>query len=185
VLLAIAVVAAVAGYIWYSGVRTYHFAAVEEGVLYRDGVRSVDELANAVNRAQIATVVSLVDDTEIGQEPFNSELKYCFNSHIRILRVPITRGGWPTNDAIKSFLDTATNPKNKPLLVHCAQGVRRTGMMVAAYQMSVLKWDKDKTKAAILSYGHSDKTIGDIQRFIDNYDPVKHQLTQTLPPSNE
>ena len=44
-------------------------------------------------------------------------------------------------------------------------------MMVAAYQESVLGYDKEKTKAAILTFGHSDKTINDIKRFIDGYDP--------------
>jgi hypothetical protein len=46
--------------------------------------------------------------------------------------------------------------------------------------MSELGWDKQKTKDAIESWGHSERTIGDIKRFIDVYDPVKREVTQSL-----
>jgi hypothetical protein len=36
--------------------------------------------------------------------------------------------------------------------------------------MSVLGYDKEKAKNAILTFGHSDNTINDIRRFIDGYD---------------
>jgi protein tyrosine/serine phosphatase len=56
------------------------------------------------------------------------------------------------------------------VLVHCAQGVRRTGFFVAAYQMSVMGYDQQKAKDSILTFGHSDNTINDIRKFIDGYD---------------
>jgi protein tyrosine/serine phosphatase len=63
------------------------------------------------------------------------------------------------------------------VLIHCAQGVRRTGMFVAAYQESVLGYDKSKAKAAVVSFGHGRNTIEQIDRFIDGYDPK----SQTVP----
>jgi protein-tyrosine phosphatase len=71
------------------------------------------------------------------------------------------------------------------VLVHCAQGVRRTGMMVAAYELSVLKLDKDQAVAAIKGFGHSDRTIGDVKRFIEVYDPQTQQMTADMPHSQE
>ena len=44
-------------------------------------------------------------------------------------------------------------------------------MMIAAYEMSVLKYDKPHAIAAIQSFGHSDRTTEDIKRFIETYDP--------------
>ena len=73
----------------------------------------------------------------------------------------------------------------QPVLVHCAQGVRRTGMMVAAYQRSVLNYDKDRTTAEMKTFGHSQRMIGDVTRFIDTYDPKTEQMTTEMPLSRE
>ena len=102
-------------------------------------------------------------------------------------RDPLTRAdlrrllGFETGDQIDEFLKIAADPKRQPVLVHCAQGVRRTGMMVAAYQESVLGYDQSKAKAAILSFGHSQRTMSDVTKFIDLYDPKQRSLPTTLP----
>ena len=64
--------------------------------------------------------------------------------------------------------------------MHCAQGVRRTAMMVAAFQESVLGYDKQQARDAILTFGHSDKTVDDIRRFIDAYDPKSRTVSDQL-----
>ena len=59
-------------------------------------------------------------------------------------------------------------------------------MFVAAYQESVLGYDKEKTKQSILTFGHSDNTIADITKFIDSYNPKTMALATTMPAtSNE
>ena len=58
-------------------------------------------------------------------------------------------------------------------------------MMVAAYQETVLKFDRERAKAALLAFGHSQRTVGDVQRFIDVYDPIQMRMTQSLPMSVE
>lgn len=82
-------------------------------------------------------------------------------------------------------IEQTKNTKYQPMLIHCAQGVRRTGMLVAAYQMTVLGWDKEKTKAAILTFGHSDRTVNDVKKFIDVYDPVTQTVPEGLPMGQE
>src|SRR2546423_560261 len=80
------------------------------------------------------------------------------------------RGGEPDGGQGREFLDGGADRKSRRVVVHCAQGVRRTGMMVAAYQESVVGFDRDRAKAAMLTFGHSQRTVGDVQRFIDVYD---------------
>ena len=58
-------------------------------------------------------------------------------------------------------------------------------MIVAAYQQSVLGWDDQKTKNAVLTFGHSERSIGDVKKFIDVYDPSKREMTEQLEQSKE
>jgi protein tyrosine/serine phosphatase len=180
-----AILAAAGWWIFWTYFDTYHLATVKEGVLYRDGVRTLRQFDLAARKTHVKTIVSLVDDREITQEPFKDELAYCKEHGIDVIRIPITLGGWPEGDQIDKFLSIANDPARQPVLVHCAQGVRRTGMMVAAYEMSVLKLDKTQALDAMQSFGHSERTTGDIKRFIETYDPDAKQMTQALPHSVE
>lgn len=169
-----------ASFAWQQFTGVYHLAVVQPGVLYRDGARSAREFKTAVGKIQPKTVVCLVEDREVNdpaKPQFKQEFEFLKQVGIRCERIPVKLGGWPKTDDIRRFLDIASAQANQPVLVHCAQGVRRTAMMVAAYQESVLGYDKERAKAEILTFGHSEKTIDDIRKFIDAYDPQ----TRTAP----
>jgi protein tyrosine/serine phosphatase len=185
IILVIAILAAVGWWIFWQYFDTYHLLTVQDGVLYRDGVRTLHQFDLAAQKTHIKTVVSLVDDDEINHVPFTEEMAYCKEHGIEVIRVPVLLGGWPRSDQIDQFLNIATDPTKQPVLVHCAQGVRRTGMMVAAYEMSVLKYDKTRAIAAIQGFGHSERTTGDVQRFIETYDPDARKMTAEFPTSQE
>ena len=174
-----------AAWIWRQYFDSYHLAAVQDGVLYRDGFRTPDQFSRALRSVHAKTVVCLVDDREISRPPFNGESALCTEAGATLVRIPIPLGGWPDSTQVRQFLDLAADPSRRPVLVHCAQGVRRTGMMVAAYQESVLRFTKDQASAAILAFGHSQRTVGDVRRFIDAYDPQTRQMKQSLPMSSE
>jgi protein tyrosine/serine phosphatase len=158
----------------------YHFAAVREKVLYRDGYKSPRHFNTALTRSQAKSIVTLLDEREMIKEPYNTLGDFIAHSRLKFIHIPVKLGGYPTTDDIQKFLREVENPRRQPMLIHCAQGIRRTGMFVAAFQMSVMGWDKDKTKAEILRFGHSDRTVNDIKKFIDAYDPVKREVTQDL-----
>ena len=42
------------------------------------------------------------------------------------------------------FLQMATDPKRKPMLLHCQHGADRTGTMCALYRIVVQGWSKDE-----------------------------------------
>jgi protein tyrosine phosphatase (PTP) superfamily phosphohydrolase (DUF442 family) len=162
---------------------TYHLATVQSGVLYRDGAANLRQLKRAIDQVHPKTVVCLVDDHEFAdpQKPqFRDEFFFLRDHGIHVERIRVPLGGWPTSQDVQLFLDMTTVKSNQPLLVHCAQGVRRTAMMVAAYQESILGYDKQKAKDSILTFGHSDKTINDIKRFIDGYDPKARTVSIEL-----
>ena len=188
IVLGLVVFSAVGAWLYWTR-STYHLATVDEGKLYRCGLQSFRELENAVRIAKPKTLVSLIDDRELA-DPEKSQFKreidtFTGGGGVSVTRVPIKLGGWPEGDEVERFLALATDPARQPVMVHCAQGVRRTGMMAAAYQMSVLGYDKEQVKKQMLTFGHSERTVGDIVRFVDNYDPAARRMTQQLPPSKE
>jgi len=176
------VCALAATYLFFFRVQTYHFAQVQKDVLYRDGNRGLREFKTALRKSAARTVVILNDDQEIQNEPFSSELNYLKQEGIEIVRIPVKLGGYPSSDQVKQFLDTVNDRGKWPVLVHCAQGVRRTGMMVAAYQESILGYDANKAKSLIIPWGRkpTSQTLADIKAFIDGYDAKSHQLS-TMP----
>ena len=181
----VVVVTVIGVWVWVNYIQTYHYAVVQPKVLYRDGFRTVREFNTAVGNAKPKAIVCLLDAREREAEPFAIEQDYCRKSKIRFVWIPVQLGGWPKDAEVRQFLETVEKERNQPLLVHCAQGVRRTGMMVAAYQMSVLGWDKEKTKREILTFGHSRRSIADIEKFIDGYDPVAKTTVSDMPVSAE
>ena len=180
---------AVAGFlVWRQYFETYHLATVDPGKVYRDGNRGPRELSNALRKIQPRTVVCLVDDEELSDKEkpeFAAEVELLKQQGVELVRIPVKLGGWPTASDIDSFLKIASDTARQPVLVHCAQGVRRTGMMVAAYQQSVLGWDDKKAEDAILAFGHSERSIGDVRRFIHVYDPQNREMTEELAQSKE
>jgi tyrosine-protein phosphatase SIW14 len=187
IVLVIALVAAGA-YGWRCYLDTYHLATVQPRALYRDGNQSPCQFETAVRKVQPKTVVSLIDDGELAhpEKPqFQAEEQYLARKGIRLERIPVKLGGWPTKEDVEKFNRLASDPNNQPVLVHCAQGVRRTGMMVAAYQMKHMAYDKEKAKQEMLAFGHSDRTVNDVKRFIDGYDPATGKVPDNLMPSNE
>jgi protein tyrosine/serine phosphatase len=188
VVVAIVVLAVGAWLLWRAKWQTYHFAVVDRGVLYRDGNRGLREFEHAMERGKVRTIFCLIDDNELSDKSkpeFAAEMDWAKQRGLKVERIPVQLGGWPTTDDVRHFLSVVSDKQNQPVLVHCAQGVRRTGLMVAAYQRKVLGWDAAKTREAILSFGHSQRTVGDVQKFIEVYDPVSGAVPEGLPVGQE
>ncbi|HEV7301496.1 MAG TPA: tyrosine-protein phosphatase [Tepidisphaeraceae bacterium] len=168
---------------WYLRVQTYHLETVTDRVLYRDGNRGVREFATMVRKVQPKTVVTLIDEKELvdPRKPmFAHEAELLKRQNIDQVNLVVPLGGYPSTDDIQKFLAIVEDPAKQPVVVHCAQGVRRTGMMVAAYQESILGWDKEKVKNNMLTFGHSQRTVSDVKRFVDTYDPKSRTMMAEL-----
>ena len=172
-----------AGLYWYLRVQTYHLETVTKGVLYRDGNRGMREFATMLRKVQPKTVVTLIDEEELADPKkfmFAQEAELLKQKGISQTNVVVPLGGYPSTEDIQKFLAIVEDPAKRPVVVHCAQGVRRTGMMVAAYQESILGWDKDRVKNSMLTFGHSQRTVTDVKRFVDTYDPKARTMLAQL-----
>ncbi len=177
------IVAACVGY-WYAELQLYHYSPIVPGVLYRSGNRGMREFDHAVKQSGARTIISLIDDRELNdpaKPQFKAEAEYCRIHGIQQIRLPVPLGGWPTSAEVQRFLAIVAEPSNRPVLIHCAQGVRRTGMFMAAYQLSILDRSVAVTKERIMPFGHQPHDTDDIRTFINNYDPVMATIPTTLP----
>jgi protein tyrosine phosphatase (PTP) superfamily phosphohydrolase (DUF442 family) len=185
-LLVVLLVALAAGgwYVWHCRLDTYHLATVQAHELYRDGYNSPCQFETALRKVQPRTVVSLVDDAEMADNPqYQAEQEQLAKRGIQLEHIPVTQGGWPTKADVAKFLAVVSDPNNQPVLVHCTKGVRRTGMMAAAYQMAKMGYDREQAKASVLSF--DDPAARDVQRFIEGYDPATGSVPDNLMPSQE
>src|SRR5438874_11641110 len=82
-----------AWFVYANYIQTYHLAAVQDGVLYRDGCRTLREFETAMGKKRIRSVISLVDGQENRKEPFNQEFDYCIRSKKKYTNIPIRLGG--------------------------------------------------------------------------------------------
>jgi protein tyrosine phosphatase (PTP) superfamily phosphohydrolase (DUF442 family) len=169
------------GWVYWNWFDTYHFVVVEEGKLYRDGNRGLREFANAIRRARPRVVVSIVGDEEIGAQEFKDEEAFLAQRGISYVRIPIVKGEEPTTEQVRQFLAIATDPSKQPVLVHCNEGIRRAGMMMAAYQESVMGFDDSRAEAAIQSFGHSERTTDEVREFISRYDCRSREVRAAEP----
>lgn len=152
--------------------QTYHFAVVRPGVLYRMGMRDTRELDNVLRRVHPKTVVCLVSDEEVNDPSkgdFKGEFAVLKKDGITLDRIRINAGGSPTAAQIEQFLHIVQNKKNQPVIVHCAQGVERTGMMVAAYQRDVLGYDKQQALNSVKIFGKGIERAEHVKQFIESF----------------
>jgi len=89
------------------------------------------------------------------------------------------------NDAdVLKFLQIVTTKSQQPVLVHCAQGSDRTGMMVAIYRVVVQGWSKDDALKEMIDGGYGFHSIWqDLVHYVRNLDvdALKVKLAQAGP----
>lgn len=158
--------------VWRNYFETYHLVVVDPGKLYRDGNRSLREFKNTLRKANPKTVIAIIDEQEYEEPEFVAARELVKARGLEFHWIPIRAGAYPRPEQVREFLAVASDPAKQPVLYHDDEGIRRAGMMMAAYQESVLGYDDAKTIAAMQTFGHSDRTIKDVRRFIEAYDPV-------------
>ena len=93
----------------------------------------------------------------------------------------------PTDEDVLKFLRIVTDKASQPVLVHCAQGSDRTGMMVAIYRIVVQGWSKDDALKEMIDGGYGFHSFWqDLVRYVRNLDvdALKTRLAQAGPWQN-
>ena len=119
----------------YDGLR--HFGVVAEGVLYRCGQPTPDDLAGLLRRYGIRTVVSL-RGSRTARDPDAweaAERAVCAAHGATFVLIPFNHKTPPTPAQAAQFLDLCRAPEHRPVLVHCRLGQQRTLLFCALYRV--------------------------------------------------
>lgn len=121
----------------YDGLR--HYGVVAEGVLYRCGQPTPEQLTDLIGRLALRTVVSLRgsrDETDPDAWE-QAERAVCDAHGVRFVTIPCNHKNPPTQAQIDTFIGLCRNSERQPLLVHCRLGQQRTLLFCALYRVHI------------------------------------------------
>jgi protein tyrosine/serine phosphatase len=114
----------------------YNFGAVQKGQIYRSAQPSPLLLRYLVARQGIRSIVNLRGRTPGYESAFSAR------NGLRLFTLDLSSRRPPSGAEVERFLGIVTDPENQPVLVHCRNGVDRTGYMVALYRLEEEGWDE-------------------------------------------
>lgn len=123
--------------------RWDHWDVVKPGVLYRSGQLRGDQLAEAVRRYGIKTVVNF----QLPGGETAEERALAKRLNVGFVNLPMPGDGFGREEQFRKVLDVIDTPERRPVLVHCARGTCRTGSAVAMYRFERDGWTIDDVAA--------------------------------------
>lgn len=138
-----------------------NYAAEVTPALLRGSQPTADTIAWLEQRG-VRTVINL------RQFRYRDEEKLVRAAGMHYEHIPLGPSDAPSGEAITRFLAIVTDPALLPVYVHCAQGVDRTGAMVAIYRMEVERWSNADAYAEMKAFG-AHRLWWDLRRFVRNY----------------
>lgn len=149
----------------------YHFAVVEPAVLYRSGQLGGAELDGVRAALGLATIVDLCVERRDSPKALE-EQAFARAKGVRYVHLPVVEDPDALARSVDEFLRIIDDPTSRPVLVHCWQGVKRTGLLVAVYKMEYLHMSNAQALAELPAFGRTLEDFVDGEpEFIERYVP--------------
>jgi len=113
---------------------------------YRGGQPKDHDYADLASLG-VKTLVNLTSDDADPREKALAE-----RAGMAYFQIPMTTHQAPTTAQLAEFLKIVTDPANQPVFVHCVGGRHRTGVMTAAYRMTLDGWSAQQAFAEMKQY---------------------------------
>lgn len=152
----------------------WSFAIPVDGALSRSGQPTYNDF-KWLRENGWKSVVDTRPDNEYNEISNDQKIPGFNELNFNYLHIPITDNTAPNDEQAKLFLDFVTQPKNKPIHLHCRAGIGRTGTLTALYRYSVQGWPITEAINETNLYGG----INDIQkdwlkRWAENNEPGQY-----------
>ncbi len=153
ILLAVAVV-----WVWSSAACHWVFpkrwGVVDEGSVYRSGQLSALLVKRTLVRNHIRVIVDLTNN-DTDRIDHAVEIRVARELGIEDLNFPLSGDGTGDIHHYAGAIAAVVKAKNegKPVLVHCAAGVMRTGGVVAGYRLLVERANPETVRKEMIYYG--------------------------------
>lgn len=158
------------------------FRVVEAGRIYRGGWQKSGPLRRILQEHHIKTLLNVAcnppEPDADGEGPITRELGVAWHK----ILMPGT--GLGTYDQLDEAANVLAEPSNWPVFVHCAAGVHRTNMSIAAYRLKHCGWRLDQALDEMARYGFDRKRDAVQAEHLQGYVEQVRKQTATLPRSN-
>ena len=112
----------------------YNFGTIEDGQIYRSAQPSPMFLSHLARTYKIRTLINLRGDTDGFESAFAAQ------HGLNLFSFDLSASRPPTQADVERFLSILSDERNQPVLVHCRNGVDRTGYMMALYRKTAHRW---------------------------------------------
>jgi hypothetical protein len=145
-------------------VRGVAYAAEVEPGLYRGGQPDADGVAwlKSIGIKTILNLRHFHGDTEKARVTA---------AGLRYEAVPLESSNAPKLEDLKRIMGLLTDPSLRPLYVHCAHGVDRTGTVMAVYRMEKMGWNNTEAFAEMDHFG-AHRIWLDLRHYVKTYTPL-------------
>jgi protein tyrosine/serine phosphatase len=146
-----------------------HLREVEGGWLYRSGQIRPNLIESTLRDLDIRVIVDLTHEVQAGDASQIAERDTAQRLGIEIKRFPMNGSGIGSIDsyvgAIRAIADAGREGKH--VLVHCRAGDRRTGGVIAAYQMLVKGEPVEVARAEMERFHRGSPRESKVAHFLD------------------
>jgi protein-tyrosine phosphatase len=133
-------------------VMAKRFGVVEEGEIYRSGELREWPLERVIEEYDITTILTLLQD--VPDPVQDAERRVAREKGVRLLRIGMPGDGCADYAKLDRAADILADEKLRPILVHCAAGVNRTGAVIAAWRMKHRSWSLEEAIEESREFGY-------------------------------
>ena len=146
--------------------------AVNPDKVYRSGQLTSTELQQACEDLRIKTIINLRQSASSAKR---EEALLAFND-TRVVHLPMDQNTPPTEEELDTFFAIMDDRLSYPVLIHCAHGKDRTGVMVAMYRIRYERWSPERAYKEMAQHGHNSWVYSNLRPFVLNADKVIQKL---------
>ena len=102
------------------------------------------------SNAQLNTLKEQNFSTIVNLRSVHTQAEYAAALGLNYYTIPI-QNVQPSPDQVELFLEILSDESNYPMLIHCGQGIHRTGVMSAIYRIEMQNWSNEQAAEEMVS----------------------------------